>query len=153
MALRTPVIPGHEGIQKPKPLIVTDPALESSLGVHSVSGGSGHHCERSEAISSGMGIPRWGWASCPSSTDRQSRVSRDVPPGMQHRQGRRCLRFGSGGRPCPPFPAPGSGSGVTNDRQSRVLRGTVPPMRLLSRGTRDFTPRKDKVGLPSKLPG
>ena len=33
---------------------------------------------------------------------------------------------------------PGSESGVTNSRQSRVPYETVPPIRLLSRGTRDF---------------
>ncbi len=36
----------------------------------------------------------------------------------------------------------GSESGVTNDRQSRVPRGTVPPMRLLSR----CIPRSDGSG-------
>jgi hypothetical protein len=39
---------------------------------------------------------------------------------------------------------PGSESGVTNDRQSRVQRGTVPLMRLLSRVLWDFTPRNDR---------
>jgi|GEM_PF-6743589 len=41
---------------------------------------------------------------------------------------------------------PGSESGVTNDRQSHVPRGTVPPMRVQSRGTRDCTPRNDRNG-------
>ena len=56
---------------------------------------------------------------------------------------------GVAGQPAVPTPIsldPGSESGVTNGRQSRVPRGTVPPMRLLSRGTRDFTPRNDRYG-------
>jgi hypothetical protein len=36
-----------------------------------------------------------------------------VKAGIQHQQGRWCLRFGSGGRPCPPFPEPRIESGVT----------------------------------------
>jgi hypothetical protein len=45
---------------------------------------------------------------------------------------------------------PGSESGVTHDRQSRVPRGTVPLMKLLSRGTRDFTPRNIRVSNADK---
>ncbi len=82
-----------------------------------------------------MGVLRWGRASCPSSIDRQSRVSRDVPP--VPRGGVRL--------------DPGSESGVTNDRQSRVLRGTVPPVKLLSRGPRDFTPRNGRVSNSEKI--
>ncbi len=52
------------------------------------------------------------------------------------------------GVPARHFPAPGSKSGVTNNGQSHVPSGTVPPMRLLSRGTRDFTPRNDRATLP-----
>jgi hypothetical protein len=62
---------------------------------------------------------------------------------------------------------PGSKSGVTNDRQSRVPRGTVPPMGLHgardvpkghpcrdeSRGTRDLPPRNNRVSKADKKLG
>ena len=65
-----------------------------------------------------------------------------VPPvaipayaGIQHRHGRRCDLVAAG-VPARHFLDPGSESGVTNDRQFCVSRGTIPPMKcfLAERG-------------------
>ena len=81
---------------------------------------------RDEAVSGGTGVHEAGVGILPVVIPAYTEI--------QHQQGRWCLQFGSGGRPCPPFPGPRIGvRGDEYDQQFRVPRGTVPPMRLLSR--------------------
>ena len=61
-----------------------------------------------------MGVRRWGWASCPSSIDRQ-----DACPTRESSTGRDAGAYDlvAAGVPARHFLDPGSESGVTNDRQ------------------------------------
>jgi hypothetical protein len=78
------------------------------------------HRERNEANSGGIGVPP---------------IVIPAYAGIQHQQGRWCLRFGSGGRPCPPFPGPRIG--VRGDERPATpssKRGGLP---MGSRSLRD----------------
>jgi hypothetical protein len=85
--------------------------------VHSVPFGKGCNCQRSKATSVEMGLSRWGWASCPSSIDRQ-----DACPTRESSAGRdaRAYDLVAAGVSARHFLDPGSESGVTNERQSRA---------------------------------